>query len=794
MPADLRIAWRNLTRSPRFAFVAVLSMALGIAAATSIFSFVYGILLAPLPFSGSDRLISIQETDRGRNATGNPVRVFDWLQAPSIQSVTAWYGENMNLKVGPVPERVNGIRTFGDFLGTLNVQPTQGRTFTQQEYSGLGGNVCVISHSLWRNRFQSAPSTIGRGIQLNGEAWTIIGVLPASAQFEDAELIAPDINPKYSRSARFLAQFARLRPGTTLEQANTELVTVADRLRKQYPDTDASTAATVTSLRDHFVKPARTPLLVLLGAVGFVLLMACLNVASLSLSRTAGRSQELAIREALGAGRGRILRLLLCESSLIAGAGGLLSLIGTYWALDFLIARAPQDLPRLAEVRVEPAVLAFAALLTAMAAMLTGLIPAWRFSGSQLAEPLRSGGRNRVSRHHGVQKALAVTQIAVSLGLLTAGGLLFRTLWNLDSKPLGFAPERILTFRLSLPWQTEPADVARLYTRVLDRLRQVPGVSAVALTDRLPFDGTPMEADVLIAGRPQVELPPGSRLGMRVVSPNFHDTLRVPLIAGRSLSVADLAPGARRAVINQETARRYFAGRDPIGARIGLKWSRKAPRPEDFYEIVGVTGDLPTSTREKTPEPAMYVSYTQEFWPLAQFLIRTRTNPESLSGVVREEVAKVDSSQAIESMRTLEGVLQTRNQTPRLQAWMVALFGASSLLLAALGVYGVIASLVADRQFEIGVRMALGAEPGSVLRHFLLSAMKLTLAGAITGLAVAVAFTRAIQSVLYGVAPTDPGTAATALGLLIVVVAASAWWPARRAALTNPAVVLRGRD
>ncbi|MBC7927147.1 MAG: FtsX-like permease family protein, partial [Bryobacteraceae bacterium] len=641
-----------------------------------------------------------------------------------------------------------------------------------------------------RTKLGADASAAGRSIRLNGALYTVAGVWPARSDFEDYEIFAPEINPQMPRSARFLAQIGRLRPGANLEQVRTELASVALRLQRQYPDTDADVGAYPILLQDYLSSPARLPLLILLGSVTFVLLMACLNVANLFISRNAGRQQEFAVRQALGAGSGRLIRLLLAESLSVAVLGGVIGVAATLWLIELLVRFVPQDLPRLGEVQLNPAVLAFAAIMTLLSGLITGLAPALRLTQAKTQEALRTQGRS--TARSGLRQSLVAVQIALSMTLLVGGGLLFRTLWNLENQPTGFVRDHLLTFRLSLPWQMPESDVSGLYTRVLEKLDTIPGIANAALTDRLPFDGNTMSSELVIAGRAAADLPPGSRMDMRVISPEYLSVMGVPLRSGRFLQADDLR--LKRTVINQAAVRKYFTDRNPLGEHIALMWGKGPPKPEDMYEVVGVVADLSSSQREAGASPSMYVAYTHSFWPLANFVVRTQDDPKAIAETIRREIATVDSSQAIEGLRTIDDFLAKRNQAPRVQAWLVGIFGMTALLLAAIGVYGVIAGSVADRRFEIGIRMALGAEPATVLRSFLTATLRLTALGMTAGFILSALLTRGMQSVLFGVSSADPTSYLVAAALLLVVVTASAWWPARQAALTNPAMVLRKPD
>ncbi len=788
MGSDLRRAVRNLVRSPRFAIAATGSLALGIAAASAIFTFVHSILLAPLPFPASDRLISIQELVNERPAGANPLRMVDWLAAPSIESVAGYYGENYTVRFGDLPERVRGVRTFGDFLRTLNVQPAAGRSFTEDERQGRGGEVAVITDAAWKRHFGGDPSTIGRKIVLNGHPCVIIGVLPPGSQLHEAEIMAPEPKPDYSRRARFMAQIARLRPGAGIETARAEIETVASRLRRQYPDSDAGMTVHVVTLREATGSEARLPLLILMGAVLLLVLMASVNVANLYVAKIAGRSRELAICQALGASRLALIRLLFAESALIVAAGGVLGLVGAAWAVDLLVRSAPAELSRLNEVKLDATGFAFTALVTLACGLLSGLLPAWRQSGTARSAALKDGARGS-SQSRRFQGSLVATQIALSLALTVGGGLLFRSLWNLERRPLGFASDHLLSFRLSLPWQTAPERLASTYERVLDRLRSIPGVEGAELTDRLPLDGDTQSSDVEIGGRNARDLPEGSKLGMRAVSAGFHKLMSVPLLAGRYLESSDSS--ARRALINESCARLYFAGENPLGRLIGFRSAKASTPSRNLYEIAGIVADLPDNLNTPRPEPAMYVPFNRTFWPLASFVVKTRAELASVAATVRREVAAVDSSFAIEQLQTVEAYLAAQKQTPRLEAWLMGVFAAVAMLLAGIGVYGLVAGSVEDRSKEIGIRIALGAEPVAVMRETLARLLRQIALGIAIGLVLAALVARGLEASLYNVTARDLPAYAGSVAVLSLVALCAAWWPARRAARLDAAHLLR---
>jgi putative ABC transport system permease protein len=785
MFTDVRRACRYLWGNPRFTIVAVLSLAFGISAASAIFTFVYSVQLAPLPFRDSDRLIVVQETDAGRPVSGSPQRYHDWLRAPSIERVAAYYGEDYSVLLGAIPERISGLRTFGDPLETLNVQPSRGRGFTAAEKRGAGPRVAVITDSLWRERFSGDPSAIGRKISLNGEPCEIVGILPPGARLDEAEIFAPEPNQNLPRSARFLVQVARLRPGAMLVSARSEIKTVASQLRREFPATDATVDASPVGFRDYLGASVRMPLLLLLGAVGFVLLMACINTAGLSLSRIAGRRREIAIRRALGASRMRIAGMVLIESGILAGAGGLLGLFAAGWGIDLLRVFFPPGMPRLNEVRMNGAVIAFAFALTAAATIIAGLLPAWHSASDEVNHGLGQGGRS-TSRTHRTQAFLVASQLALSVMLLIAGGLLFRTVWSLEHRPLGFAPQRMLTFRLSLPWQMADQKVATIYERVLERLRSIPGVRDAALADRLPLGGPTQSSEPDVEGKTPRETA-GLELNQRVVSPNFHRIMRVPLLAGRYLEDSDVAQ--RRTVLNQSAAQELFPAGDSIGKRIGLRWNGASSKR---FEIVGIVADLPQYARDQRGAPAMYIPFQQGFWPLATFVVQSSAPPSLIAGEVRRAVAEIDSDRPLEDVRPLDAYLSSRTRTERAQAWLAGIFGVAAMLLAAMGAYGLAARRAADGRRDMAIRIALGATPGTILGSALRSTIGLAAAGAIGGIALGAWVARSFRAMLYGVEPVDPGTYALAAAVLVAVAVIAALRPAISIARLDPIVVLRG--
>lgn len=646
----------------------------------------------------------------------------------------------------------------------------------------------MITDKLWKERFSADRGAIGRHIRLNGEPCEIVGVLPPGAKLEDADIIAPEPNQRLPRSARFLTQVGRLKPGALMETAQREAETVAARLRAEYPATDAGLGVQILSLRSEVAATFSTPLLVLLGAVTLLLLMACINVASLFLSRIAARQHELSICRALGATRAGLVRLVLVETAIVAAIGGMLGLLASAWAIDLLRSIAPRQMPRIEEVHMDWHVVAFAAACTLVAATISSLVPALQVSGKDVNYGLKNGARGTAD-HRRSQSFLVAGQMGLSIMLLVSSGLLFRSLWNLQHRPLGFQPAGLATFHLSLPWQTPDAQVNALYGRVLDRVRAVPGVREAALVDRLPLGGDTQDGEVEVAGKDANAIPAGSTINKRSVSANYHRLMRIPLINGRYLEEADAR--YKRAVINQAAARAYFPGENPVGHRVGVRWRNDSNPNKDLFEIVGVVADTPSRVRESRSEPAFYIPYQQSFWPLAAFVLRTAGPPAAMAGAVRRAVAEVDSTHALDSVAGFDTWLASRSETERLQAWLVETFTLAALLLAAVGVYGLAARRLAGQQKEIAIRIALGAQSGKITREMLLAVLRPASAGAVAGIPIAAALARSFRSVLFGVQAFDAWTYAIAALALILLAIAAAWRPARRAASLDPMRVLR---
>lgn len=784
---DLRHGLRSLRARPVFALVAAGSLAAGIGVNSALFSFLYAIVLAPLPFPDSETVVVLQERVDGRAAGGSAQRWKDWLENDSVEAVTAWYGESMTLTGGRFPERVDALRTYGDLAATLALAPVLGRPFTPEEARGEVAAL-HLSHGFWTRRFGADPGALGESLRLNGRSYEIAGVLPASFSSELSDIVVPEASHGLARSARFLFQIARISADASLEQAQQSLSAQAARLRERHPESDAGLEVQLVTLREHLAEDVRAPLLALLGAVAFVLLSACLNVAGLLLQRATRRRGELAVRRALGASAWGLSRLLLAEGLVLAAAGGAGGLALALWGVDLLRSWAPRDLPRLAEVEVSLPVVAFTAALALATALLCSLAPAWRSARVDPSDALRGAGARLAPGRKRMQGVLLVSQVAISLALLFGAALLVRSFESLRARPLGFQPESLIAFQLPRSWQTPQDELNRFHRRVMDAVLAAPGVETVAFADRLPFEGGSNSGDPRVSGREPASLPQG-QLARRQVSHDYLALLHVPLRSGRHLEQRDSAVTPGRAVINETAARLYFPGSDPLGQRIGIGFDPQDPAV--LHPIVGVVGDLPQDEVDRQPVPAIYVPFDQGFWPIGSYVVRTslelETSRELLQGALTRELP----DQVVQGLRRVEGVVDAAVAAPRAFATLSSVFALVALLLAAVGLYGLLLNDVAERSVEIAIRLALGARSADVRRLILTSVLPLLGAGVLLGLALAAGLRGVLDSLLFGVGSGDPVSAGVSLAALLLAALLASLVPAERAARSNASELLR---
>ena len=800
---DLHYALRTLRKNPAFSLVAILTLALGIGMNGAIFSVVDGVLLQPLPFPEPDRLVRLWqvETSNGGHERGvvSAVNLDDWrARQHAFTDIGGYfYREGMSgtdLEGIGEPQRLATAFVTPGFWNALRVAPARGRVPRDDEMvRGSNDRLVVLSDAFWRRDFGAAPSAIGRRVTLGNQSYEIVGVMPPSFRFPAPNVdvyipystIPDDAIPRI-RPVRILEIVGRLKPGMTLAQATSDINSVTRGLAEQYPDDKTLGAADVAPLRDSMVGGVRTGLLLLLGAVGFVLLIAAVNLASLMLARATSRERELAIRVALGAERGRIVRQLLTESLVLSIVGGALGLVVAQIGGALLLRLANGQLPRASEVSLNLPVIAFTAAIAIVTGVAFGLVPALRASSPELQGSLREGTRGSTSGSGGLRGALVVSEVALAMVLVIGAGLMTRSFVKLSSVDLGFARDHRVAVNYSISTARHQTDVEmrQTYRDMLDRVRAVPGVIAAGAIRDLPFhgDGEPLTfVPPGMASTPRDALPVAT---LMFTSDGFFRAMGIPIIAGRDLSPNDRMDAPIALVVNEALAKKYFLGRNPVGQTITLG-------DTNHLTIVGVVGDVHQNAVDETPAPRIYASVYQIFRVKTNLVVRTKGDPTLMIKRIEDAIRSVDPQQTITSAFTLDDAVGAAVARPRLITVLLGLFGAVGLALGALGLYGVLAYLVNQRTREIGVRIALGARTTSVLGMIVGRGLRLAGIGVAIGLAASLLLTRLMSGVLYGVSPTDPITfAGVALALLVVAALAGAI-PAFRAARVDPLTALR---
>jgi predicted permease len=799
---DLRFGVRILAKKPAFTAVAVLALALGIGANTAIFSVVNTILLTPLPYKEPDRLMMIWENQIIRGVerdTPSPANYIDWRdQNQSFENMAAFTGQSFNLVGVGDPERLEGQRVSSTLFPILGVEAIAGRVFLPEEDEPGNNNVALISQSLWQRRFNSDPGLIGRPLTLNGQSITVVGVIGTKHQFPHRETdvwvpIAFDSGEAARRGSHYLQVVGRLKPGVNRQQAHTDLNTIASRLEEQFPHTNSGTAVTVLPLHEQLVGDIRPALLILLGAVGFVLLIACANVANLLLAQAASRQKEISIRTALGASRFRVVRQLLTESIVLSAVGGAAGLLLAFWSIDLLSPLIPQNLSQVQGVSLDSRVLIFTLVILLMTGIIFGLAPALQASNPNLNETLKEGGRGTSGglRQNRIRSLLVISEVALALVLLVGAGLMIRSFARLGGVNPGFQPENLLTMRVVLP-DNKYATLeqrAAFYDQMIERVESLPGVESASVISWLPLRMIGGSNSFTIEGRPEPEPGQGPIASFRTISPNYFRTMGIPVMDGRALSERDTAGSTNVTVINQTMARRFWPDENPIGKRIKLGGARsQAP----WLEIVGIVGDVKQAGLDLDTRPEMYRTYAQpSFFAPRDLVVRTTSNPLGLAGAVRSEIWAIDKDQPVSSVQTMENILADSIARSRFNMLLLGIFAGVAMVLSAVGIYGVMSYSVAQRTHEIGIRMALGAKPSHVLKLVVRQGMTLAAIGVAGGIVAALALTRLMTSLLFGVSATDPLTF-TAISLTLVLVAlAASYIPARRAAKVDPCEALR---
>ena len=788
---DGRYAARSLRKSPGFSAVAILTLALGIGASTAMFTLVNSILLRPLDYPQPERLVALWErrpVGEERNVV-SPRNFFAWReQAGSFAGLAATWDWLQNLTGGGEAEQVRAKATTGSFFSVLGVGAQLGRTYREGEEEAA---VVVLGHHLWRRRFGGDPAVVGRTVAIDGRDRTVVGVMPADfpSVGTRADLWVP-VRLSPEAGGRTLQVVGRLHPGTTLEEARREMSAIGRRLAERYPASNAGWGVTLVPMHEQVTGDVRPALLVLLGAVGLLLLIACANVANLLLGRAAVRRREMAVRLSLGATRARLVRQTLTECLVLAGGAGLLGLGLAVWSTRTLVRLLPPGLalPRLDEVRVDERVLGFALGVSLLTGVLFGITPALSGSAVRLAQTLRETARGTTRGRSRIRKALVVVEVALAVVLLVGAGLLGRSLQRLLEVDTGVRPEQVLTMRLWLsgPQYQEAAALQRFMARLLPRLRDLPGARSVGAEMYLPLTGERLGHSFHRADRPRPR--EGERLSthIRAIAGDYFATMGIPLLRGRAFAARDHARAPPVAVINQELARRHFPGEDPIGKRVDYVWSDTLSA-----EIVGVVGSVREMGPGAEPSPAIYRPYAQMPTPRVALVIRSAGDPLTLAAAAATAVREIDPGQPVAEIRTMEEVVSATVVRPRLNLYLLGGFAGMALLLAALGLYGVVSHSVTQRSQEIGVRIALGARPGHVLRLVVREGMRLTVLGLLIGLGAALAATRVMASLLFGVSVTDPLTLAGVTAFAAAVALLASYLPARRATRVDPAVTLR---
>ena len=807
---DVRYAVRMLLKGRMVTVIAILALTLGIGANTAIFSVVNAVLIKPLPYPQPERLVRIQEQSPNfeQMAVSYP-NFLDWQrEAHSFEHLAVFRYQEFTLTGGQEPERVNGRLVSAAFLATLGIQPALGRDMRPDDDRPGAAPVVLLSHALWQRRCGGNAGVIGQALTINGKDYAIIGVLPASFKFYSrADLFAPigiQDDPIF-KDREFhpgLHVIARLREGVTVEQSRDEMSAIATALEKQFPATNTGQKVALDSMREDLVRDIRFMLMILLGAVALVLLIACANVANLLLARAAARQKEMAIRTALGASRWRIVRQLLTESVLLALTGGGLGLVVAMWGTDALVSMIPDSIPRADDIGIDARVMLFTLLISGLTGALFGLIPAQQASKPDLNETLKEGGRGAAAMRQGMRGVLVVTEVTVALFLLIVAGLLIRSLYAVRNVAPGVNPKNAVTMQIPLSGSTygTAPRIKGFYDDLLRRLNVSPGVRAAAITADMPFTGEDNEAPFWIGNGPRPAPDDIKWSLMSPVSGGYAAAMGIPLLRGRFISDHDTGNSPLVAVIDEYMARDLFANEDPIGQRLTIPGNTTLP--DVPFEIVGVVGHvkhfgLDADAQQKI-QHQFYMSFVQVPDPFLTALAasvtlvaRTEGDPAAMVGPIKETILGIDKDQAVTAVRTMEQVLADSVSQRRFTMLLLALFAGLALVLASVGIYGVMSYTVAQRTHEIGVRMALGARRGDVLKMVVGQGMQLAGIGLGIGLIAALLLTRFIASLLFGVSATDPLTFVAISGVLGAVALVACLVPARRATRVDPMVALR---
>ncbi|HSS19134.1 MAG TPA: ABC transporter permease [Pyrinomonadaceae bacterium] len=798
---DVRYGVRSLLKRPAFTVVAIITLALGIGANTAIFSTVNALLLKPLPFPDQDRIVALWENVPSRGVERNECAVANYLdwkaQSKSFEQLGIYSWWSTNLTGAETPERVQGFQVTANFFDIVGVRPVLGRNFAPDENEPGKDRVALLTYSLWQRRFAGDPDIVNKVVATNGIQRIVVGVLPPDFNYpKGAEIYSPlALTPELSKSRQshsFLG-IGRLKTGVTLASAQAELDTIAAPLQKQYPETNTGRGVKIYPILQDTVRMYATAIWVLMGAVGFVLLIGCANVANLMLARAAGRQREMALRAALGASRFRIVRQLLTESVILGIAGGAIGLLVARWSIDLLRTANPGEAARFApgwnHLGVDPTVLGFAILLSVLSGVLFGLAPAWQLSNPDLNSALKEGGHQASAGTHRLRGLLVAAEVALSLMLLVSAGLLIRSFLQLVKSDSGFNSESLLTMNLVLPRAKYKEDAQRVafYQELVNRVQQLPGVSSAATVNYLPLGGSNSSTSFLIEGTP--EPPPGQQFDgrYRVCSPGYFQTMGIPVLKGRAFTDQDRAGAQPVIIVNETLARMYWPTTDPIGKRMRFTGP---PAENPWMQVVGVVKDVKHELNLPIT-PDYYLPHAQDGWSSMVLVAKTRVEPEAMAAPIRQALWSLDKDQPVFDVHTMQEVRAISLALYSFSSVTLSIFAGVALLLAAIGIYGVMAFAVTQRTREIGIRMALGARAGDVLKLIVRNGMTMALIGVVAGLAGAFGLTRLLESLLFGVTPTDSITFVVVTATLLFVALLACYIPARRATRVDPLVALR---
>ena len=799
---DIKYAVRRLIKSPAFTAVALLTLALGIGANTAIFSVVHAVLLKPLPYADPDNIVAIFHLSDGRPTTMSGPNFYDVKnQSKSLVDAAAYTRARQILTGRGEPVRLDAAQVSASIFDVLGVQPLLGRTFRAEDNRPGHNKVAILSYNLWQQRFGGDRKAVGTTMTLDGVSHEIIGVMPEGFSFPATRALWTPLEytedlTTAQRGAWYLQGIGRVRPGFTPAQVNAEIETIGRQLAQKYPDSNEGLGMGAMPLHELMVGDIRKSFWLLLGAVGFVLLIACVNVANLLLARAASRETEMAVRAALGAARGRIVRQLLTESFILGFVGGGLGLLVAVWGIEALVAMEPAGIPRLADVGVDRFVIAFTMGLSILTGVLFGVVPALQASRTGISATLKEGGRGNLSSRGSarMRSALVIAEVALAVTLLAGAGLLIRSFGKLTAVDPGFTVVPALAFDLSLPesrYEEEARQIA-FFDQLMPRLRAIPGVEGAAAVVSLPLSGTSIVLTFEVAGRPPV--PPSQQPAMqvRIATPEYFQTIGIPLKRGRFFTADDRWGATPVALITEAAAKQYFPGEDPIGKRITLGWGRGPGKPRAGGEVVGIIGDIKDEGLTEPDPPQIYLPYRQ--WPIGSMsvVMKTAVPPASVTEAARRAVYSVDGSLPVSNTRTLEQVVARSISQPRFYMTLLAIFAGVAVALAAIGIFGVLSYAVAQRTREIGIRMALGAHHRTVLALVVKEAMLMVVGGVLLGLALAIPLTRwLVAKLLFDTQAHDPLTFLSVAGALGAIAILAAYVPARRATRVDPMIALR---